>query len=103
VAANMRQVAHRTTEHPLLADTGKRPGSQCISVSVREQARLAESSIDILLWDFSLKSHFADAERAYPQAVNFGSTGACAADHSVDRSPAPFRFTAVFGLPSSGL
>lgn len=34
------------------------------------------------LWEFPLKSHFADAERAYPKAANFGFS--CAANHSVD-------------------
>jgi hypothetical protein len=42
-------------------------------VSLANSATLAESPIDILLWDFPLKSRFADAAQADPQAIRFSS------------------------------
>ena len=42
-------------------------------MSLANSATLAESSIDILLWDFPLKSHSADAAQANPQAIRFSS------------------------------
>jgi hypothetical protein len=44
------------------------------TMSLASSATLAESSIDILLWNFPLKSHSADAAQADLQTVKFSST-----------------------------
>jgi hypothetical protein len=65
-----RQRAALTTRAP--PDTGGRRGRQRAgAVQLARNATLAESSIDILLWSFPLKSHFAAAAEADPQVVRF--------------------------------
>ncbi len=51
-------------------------------MSLASSATLAESSIDILLWNFPLKSHFADAAEAQPQALQFSPARSRATRHA---------------------
>jgi len=59
------------------------------TMSLASSATLAESSIDILLWNFPLKSHFADAAEAQPQAPPVQSSEIARHPSCRRRSPAP--------------
>jgi hypothetical protein len=97
----MRLVANRTL--PLPGRHGKSPAFGALARRCASNASLAESSTDILLWEIPLKSHFAAAGTALSQPMQFSSSESCATRHAAARSPAPFRFTAVFALPCSVL
>jgi hypothetical protein len=67
------------------ADSMKKQGvlrCGCGGMDRASNASLVKSSIDIFIWNFPLKSHFADAGRALSPAIQFTPPRSCATRHT---------------------
>jgi hypothetical protein len=93
-----RQAALVLGHRPTLE--GARVVRRINAVHLVNNGTLAESSIVILLWEFLLKSHFADSAAADPPTVNFSSNRVACRHATVDHRLAPTPFAISCACPA---